>query len=221
MFWTFFPLKILVSWLIICVGLFLYLPLAKLAFWLVLAIDVNWVWRIDMSKASLFYWVYLKTGIISLLRSLHEQPYFLFPNFLKRSFFQKNRTGIWSFLYHLERWYFFPKNIILFLRRKMKYGLSQNIHGNRIFSLYPVKMAFLFLTNMILSSCKKAKMIFSWKNTLKNDISSIIEKENIDPRISGILLIEKLKVIKMFTFIKKFQRFSVLLWRLLWTYKKA
>ena len=35
---------------------------------------------------------------------------FPFSNILKRWSFQKNRTGIWSFLYYQERWYFFfPK----------------------------------------------------------------------------------------------------------------
>ena len=47
-----------------------------------------------------------RTDIITL----HEKPYFLFPNVLKRWSFQKNRAGIWSFLYYQERWYFFfPK----------------------------------------------------------------------------------------------------------------
>ena len=42
--------------------------------------------------------------------SLHGKSYFLFPDVLKRWSFQKNRAGIWSFLYYRERWYFFfPK----------------------------------------------------------------------------------------------------------------
>ena len=49
--------------------------------------------------------------------------------------FPKNRTGLWSFLlYYQERWYFFfPINMILFFRRKIKDDLSQKIHGNTIF----------------------------------------------------------------------------------------
>ena len=36
-------------------------------------------------------------------QALHEKPYFLFLNVLKRWSFQKNRAGIWSFLYYPER----------------------------------------------------------------------------------------------------------------------
>ena len=38
--------------------------------------------------------------------TMHEKPYLLFPNVLKRWSFQKNRTGIWSFLYY--QYFFFP-----------------------------------------------------------------------------------------------------------------
>ena len=48
-----------------------------------------------------------------------------FPNVLKRSFFQKNRTGIWSFLYYQERWFLFLENMNLFFRQKTKDDLSQ------------------------------------------------------------------------------------------------
>ena len=45
-----------------------------------------------------------------MLITLHEKPYFLFPDVLKRWSFQRNCAGIWSFLYYLERWhFFFPK----------------------------------------------------------------------------------------------------------------
>ena len=45
-----------------------------------------------------------------LIETLHEKPYFLFPDVLKRWSFQKNCGGIWSFLCYRERWYFFfPK----------------------------------------------------------------------------------------------------------------
>ena len=57
--------------------------------------------------------------------TLHEKPCFLFPDVLKRWSFQKNRTGIRSFLYYQERWCFFPENIILFFRRKMKDDLCR------------------------------------------------------------------------------------------------
>ena len=45
-----------------------------------------------------------------LIETLHEKPYFLFPDVLNRWSFQKNCGGIWSFLCYRERWYFFfPK----------------------------------------------------------------------------------------------------------------
>ena len=52
---------------------------------------------------------------------------------------------------------FFPENIILFFRQEMKDNLSQKIHGNMIFYVYSVKMAFLFPTNMILPFYQKTK----------------------------------------------------------------
>ena len=56
---------------------------------------------------------------------MHEKPYFLFLNVPKRCFSQKNNTGIWSFWYHQERWYFFsPKIWYYSLGRKWK-DLSQ------------------------------------------------------------------------------------------------
>ena len=39
----------------------------------------------------------------------------------------------------------------------MKDDLSQKINGNMIFSVYPVKMEFLFPTNIILPFCQKSK----------------------------------------------------------------
>ena len=71
----------------------------------------------------------------------------------------------------------------------MKDVLSQKVPGNVIFSIYLVKMVILFPANMIL---KKAKMIFSRKSVLKDDISGIIEKDDIHPRKMVFLLIEKL-----------------------------
>ena len=46
--------------------------------------------------ANILYW----DGSV---KTLHKKPYFLFPNVLKRWFFQNNRSGIWSFLYYQER----------------------------------------------------------------------------------------------------------------------
>ena len=48
-------------------------------------------------------------------------------------------------------------------------------------------------------------MIFSRKITLKDDISGIIEKDDIHPRTYVISSDKKLKIIKKFTFMKTFQ----------------
>ena len=67
--------------------------------------------------------------------TLHEKPYFLFPNVLKRWSFQKNCAGMWSFLYYQERWYFlFPKISSYSLNEKLKMIFPKKIHGNMIFS---------------------------------------------------------------------------------------
>ena len=42
-------------------------------------------------------------------------------------------------------------------------------------------MVFLFPTNMILSSCQRSKDDLLPKNTLKNDISGVVEKDDIHP----------------------------------------
>ena len=65
----------------------------------------------------------------------YGKPYFLFPDVLKRWYFQKNCAGIWSFLYYRERWYFFfPKIWSYTLDGKWKMIFLKKIHGNMIFS---------------------------------------------------------------------------------------
>ena len=76
----------------------------------------------------------------------------------------------------------------------MRDDLSQKIHGNMVFSVYSIKMVFLFPTNMILPS-----FFFSRKKkTLKDDISGIIEEVDIHPRkyCMVFLRIEKIKMTK-------------------------
>ena len=74
-----------------------------------------------------------------------------------------------------------PENMILFFTRKIKDDLSQKIHLC-IFG----KNDFFYLLIWHYPSFKKAKIIFSWKNTLKDDIFGIIEKDDIHPRKYGI-----------------------------------
>ena len=97
----------------------------------------------------------------------------------------------------------------------MKNNVSQKVDRNMTFSVYSVKMVFLFPTNMILPFCQKAKMIFSQKNTLKDDIFVYHLKDDIYPSKLSLSSDRKTKVDKKFTFIKKFQSLSVLLWRFL------
>ena len=70
---------------------------------------------------------------------------------------------------------------------------SKKVHGNMTFSVYLLKMAFLFPTNMILPFCQKSKADLLPKNTLKDDISSIIEKDDIHHRKYGIFADRKIK----------------------------
>ena len=57
--------------------------------------------------------------------TLHGKPHFIFIGVLKGWPFQKDLAGTWSLLCYRKRWYFFPENIILYPRRKMKDDLSQ------------------------------------------------------------------------------------------------
>ena len=70
---------------------------------------------------------------ISYLNTLHEKIYFLFPNVQKRWSFEKNCTGLWSFLHYQERYLFFPKTWSYSLDRKWKMIFLKKIHGNVIF----------------------------------------------------------------------------------------
>ena len=103
--------------------------------------------------------------------------------------------------------------MILFFRLKAKSNLSQKILENGIFCLFGKGgITFSYKYNITLLS-KKQGWFSSEKNTLKDDIFGIIEKVDIHPRKMVLLLIEKLKMIKKFTFIKMFQWFSVTLKR--------
>ena len=70
----------------------------------------------------------------------------------------------------------------------MKDDISQKIRGNMMFSVYSEKAILPFPTNMKLPhpSVKKAKRIFSPKNTPKYDISGITEKDDTHPEKNDI-----------------------------------
>ena len=75
---------------------------------------------------------------------------------LKRWFFQKNLTDIWSFLYHQERYISFSQKYDIF-----------SVDG---------KWKMIFLKKYMEIWC------FLLVNTLKDDISSITEKDDTHPR---------------------------------------
>ena len=59
-------------------------------------------------------------------KSMHEKPYFLFPNVFKKMAFPKKMHWNMIFLVSSGKMIFlFPENMILFFRRKMKDDLSQ------------------------------------------------------------------------------------------------
>ena len=76
---------------------------------------------------------------------------------------------------------FFPKIWYFFFKRKLKDDLFQKIHANVILSLCMYKH-YKYITLLP----KKSKIAFSWKNTLKGDVSGIIRKYDIYPRKYGI-----------------------------------
>ena len=75
----------------------------------------------------LFYYISgCQNTQLAVIHPLLEKPNFLFPNVLKRWSFQKNPRWNMIFLVLSGKMIFlFPKNIILFFRRKMKDDLSQ------------------------------------------------------------------------------------------------
>ena len=83
--------------------------------------------------------------------------YFLWT-FWKDGLSKKGPADTWSFLYHLERWYFFP--------RKHSFPLPQEIHGNMTFSVFPYGCYKRATTPL---RQKKSKMVLSRKNTPKGD----------------------------------------------------
>ena len=111
----------------------------------------------DINRFIVLLW-----KVVYLYESLHEKPYFRFSNDLKRWSFQKNRTGIWSVLYHQERWYFFSPKIWSFsLDGKWKMNFSKNTWKYDIFFKY------------------FEKTVFPKKITLEYDFTCIIRKDGI------------------------------------------
>ena len=129
-------------------------------------------------------------NILNVL-TLHEKPYLLYIDVLKRWSSKKSRTGIWSFLYYQEGWYFvFLENMALFSRQKMKDNLClkstwkydifckwsskmifpKNLHWDMIFLVLSGEMIFPFPEYMNLFFGRKMKDDLSEINPLRYDI---------------------------------------------------
>ena len=147
-------------------------------------------------------------------QTLHKNTISPFPKCSKKIVFSKKLHWTLVFLVLSRKMVFrFFESTILFFRRKMKDDLSQKIYWKMIFSVCLVKIIFFSYKYDIIRLSKKLRWssIFSRKNTRKDNISCIIEKCDIHTTKHGILLIEKLEMIKKFTFIKKFQWFYIVL----------
>ena len=68
----------------------------------------------------------------------------------------------------------------------MKDDFSQKIHGTMMFSVCSIKMVFVFPKNMKLPICQKSKNDIFPKNTPKDNISGIAEKDDIHSRKDDI-----------------------------------
>ena len=86
------------------------------------------------------------------LSQKNTRQYDIFCNYSAKTVFPKNLLWNMIFLVLSGNISFFPKNMILFLRQKMKNHLAEKNKRNMIFTIYLVKMVFLFSTNMIQSS---------------------------------------------------------------------
>ena len=79
-----------------------------------------WIWSFLYYRERWYFfftkiWSYTLAGKWKMifLKKYTEIWYFL-QALWKDGFSKKGRAGTWPFLYYLERWYFFPKNMISF-----------------------------------------------------------------------------------------------------------
>ena len=100
----------------------------------------------------------------------------------------------------------FSRKHDLVLRWKMKDDLSQKVHGDMVFSAYSMNMVFLFSRNMILPFCQK-KQRWSSPERIHCKMTSSVSLKKMIFILENMtcLLIGKLKMLKKFTFVKKFE----------------
>ena len=130
------------------------------------------------------FWMYFNLSFFwSPQFTLHEKPYFLFPNVLKRWSFQKYCGGIWSFLYYRERWYFFfpkiwsytldgkwkmiflkkYKEIWYFLQTLKRWSFQKGPRRHMIFLVLSGKMVFFSRKHDLFTLGRKRKTAFPRK----------------------------------------------------------
>ena len=98
------------------------------------------------------------------LKKIHGNMIFS-SNFLKRWSFQKGRAVTWSFLYSLERWYFFPENIFFPWAEGERWHSSVNTWKYDSFCVH----VRVLQTWSHASLSKKSKTVLSRKNIPKGD----------------------------------------------------
>ena len=86
--------------------------------------------------------------------------------------------------------FLFSTNMIFFYGRKMKANFSQKIHGNMMFSVSLVKVVFPFPSKRNTVN-QKSKDDLITKNTPKDDISGITEKDYIHRRKDDIGILHR------------------------------
>ena len=151
---------------------------------------VGWCLLRKIAKqASSLYLCIFENVFEKAKEALHGKPYFLFPDVLKRWYFQKNWAGIWSSLYCRERWYFlFPKiwsytldgkwkmiflkictEIWYFLQALLKDGLSKRGRAGTWSFLYYLERWYFFPENMIFFPWAESERRSCSGNTWKHD----------------------------------------------------
>ena len=93
---------------------------------------------------------------------------------------KKNRTGIWPFLYYLERWFFFPGKYVIFSLD----GKWKMIILKKYMEIWYFLYICIDVTNMMLPFCKKNQR---WSSSKKTQLQVIDILDRILERIPTIL----------------------------------
>ena len=149
-----------------------------------------------MSKMMLLHsnlatnaWFVFRFCSLLITTSLHRKPYFLFPYVLKRWSFRKNWTGIWSFFYYREIWFFFFPKIWSYSRAENERWSFSKKYTEIWYFLQMFLKDRLFKKGHDLSCTIWKGGIFSWKHSIfslggkqgKDDLSQEIHGNKIFP----------------------------------------